>query len=128
LAFFLGVIQILQAYLLTVVLAVVVGGELGAVGLLTCAVFIGSWVCFFITQFVLSHGNPRAARTDWPVIAALNCAPFCSVILFWVFETQLAGLAILVVASITLACSYAGAALAGLIARRRSPLIPPNLC
>ncbi len=105
----------------------VLGTEPGTVALLICGAFIGTWVCFFFTQFFLSYGNPRAVRKDWPVIAALNFAPFCSVIISWVFVNQRAALAILVVAGLTLVCSYAGAALAALIARRRLPVIPPAL-
>jgi energy-converting hydrogenase Eha subunit E len=122
LAFSLGVTLIFLAYFVTMVLmTAVLGNEPGTVALLMCAAFIGVWVCFFITQFFLSYGNPRAVRKDWPVIAALNIAPFCSVILALIFVAQKAALALLVVAGITLACSYAGSALASLIARRRSP-------
>ena len=121
----LGVALISLACFVFTVLMAVLGNEPGTVALSMCAVFIGVWVCFFITQFFLSYGNPRALRKDWPVIAALNFAPFCSVIMFWAFVTWKAALAILVVAGITLAFSYAGAALATLIARRRLRVIPP---
>jgi hypothetical protein len=96
------------------------------VGLL-CAAFIGVWICFFISQYLLSYGNPRALRKDWPLIAALNSAPLCSVIIAWILITWRAALAILVVAGITLVCSYAGAALATLAARRRLRAIRPEL-
>jgi hypothetical protein len=122
LAFSLGVTLIFLASFVTMMLIKeVLGNELGTIALLMCAAFIGVWVCFFITQFCLSYGNPRALRSDWPVIAALNFSPFCSVIIFWAFATWKAVLAILVVAGITLGCSCAGAGLATLIARRRSP-------
>jgi hypothetical protein len=127
LAFSLGASLVFLACIVTVVLSAMVGWELGTVAQFTCASFIGLWVCFFITQFFLSYGNPRAICKDWPVIAALNFAPFCSVILLWAFVTWRAALAILVVAGITLACSCAGAALAALTARRRLRVIPPAL-
>lgn len=66
------------------------------------------------------RGNPRAVRQAWPVIAALNFAPFCSVIVVWALVTREAALAMLVVANISLGCSCAGAALATFIARRRA--------
>jgi hypothetical protein len=53
LAFSLGLILIFLAFFVTVVLMAVVGGEVGDAALLTCAAFIGVWVCFFITQFFL---------------------------------------------------------------------------
>jgi putative Mn2+ efflux pump MntP len=127
LAFALGVAESFLACCVTMILMAVVGSELGAVVQLVCAAFIAVWICYFITQFLLSYGNPRALRKDWPVIAALNFAPFCSVIVFWVVVTWRAALAILVVAGITLVCSYAGAALATLVARRRLRVIRPEL-
>lgn len=127
LAFVLGVAEIFLAYCVTMLLMPVVGSELNAVVQSLCAAFIAVWICFFITQFLLSYGDPRALRKDWPVIAALNFAPFCSVIIFWGFVTWRAALALLVVAGITLVCSYAGAALATLAARRRLRVIRPEL-
>jgi hypothetical protein len=82
--------------------------------------FIGLGVCFFITQYLLSCGNPQALRQDWPLIIAMNFSPFCAVIIALAVLTKWAGLVMLVVTIITLACSYAGTGLAALTARRRS--------
>ena len=85
-----------------------------------CIAVSAMWLSFLIAQFFLSRGNPRALRQDWPVIAALNFAPFGSVIVVWALVTGAAALAMLVVANLTLGCACAGAALAAFIARRRA--------
>ena len=121
LAFSLGVIFVFMTFFLAWVGAALVGGEVGDAAICFCVSFIGMGVCFLITQYSLSRGNRKAFCKDWPLILALNFAPFCSVIVALAALTKWAGLVMLVVTIITLACSYAGAGLAALTARRRSP-------
>ncbi len=119
LAFGLGVLLVVQTSSSFWLACSTLSSELRDVVKWVCVSVSGMWVSFLIVQFLLSRGNPRAVRQDWPVIAALNFAPFGSVIVIWALVTGEAALAMLVVANITLGCSYAGAALAALIARRR---------
>jgi sterol desaturase/sphingolipid hydroxylase (fatty acid hydroxylase superfamily) len=120
LAFGLGVLLVVQTSSLFWLACSVLSSELGDVVKWLCILVGAMWVCFLVAQFLLSRGNPWAVRQDWPVIAALNFAPFCSVIVVWVLVTGAAALAMLVAANITLGCSCAGAALAAFIARRRA--------
>jgi len=120
LAFGLGVLLIVQTFSLTWLAFCTMCPEGGDALNWGCAFVVGMWICFLIAQFFLSRGNPRALRQDWPVIAALNFAPFGSVIVVWALVTGAAALAMLVVANITLGCSCAGAALAAFIARLRA--------
>lgn len=120
LAFGLGVLLVVQTYALFWLACNALSSELGDVVKWLCILVGAMWVCFLVAQFLLSRGNPRAVLQDWPVIAALNFAPFCSVIVVWVLVTGAAALAMLVAANITLGCSCAGAALAAFIARRRA--------
>ncbi len=120
LAFGLGVLLVVQTYALFWLACSVLSSELGDVAKWLCILVGAMWFCFLVAQFLISRGNPRAVRQDWPVIAALNFAPFCSVIIVWVLVTGTAALAMLVAANITLGCSCAGAALAAFIARRRT--------
>lgn len=121
LAFGLGVLLVAQTFSLTWLAFCTMCPEGGDALNWGCAFVVGMWICFLIAQFLLSRGNPRALRQDWPLIAALNFAPFGSVLVFWALVTREAALAMLVVANITLGCSCAGAALAELMARRRVP-------
>jgi cytochrome bd-type quinol oxidase subunit 2 len=120
LAFFLGVIFVFMTFFLAWVGAAS-QGEVGDAAICFCVSFIGMGVCFLITQYFLSRGNRQAVCKDWPLILAMNFAPFCTVIVALAALTKWAGLVMLVVTIITLACSYAGAGLAALTARRRSP-------
>jgi hypothetical protein len=83
------------------------------------ALLVGMALFFLIAQYRLSRGNPDAARTDWPIIAALNAVLALTVVMAIVVERDKAttlqmcgmlGLAVL--------CSFAGAVLAGRAARR----------
>jgi len=121
-AFSLGVIFVFMTFFLAWVGAALVGGgEAGDIAKCFCVSFIGMGICFLITQYFLSRGNRKAVCKDWPLILAMNFAPFCSVIVALAALTKWAGLVMLVVTIITLACSYAGVGLAALTARRRSP-------
>lgn len=115
----LGVLLVVQTYSVFWLACHMLSSELGDVAKWLCIAVSAMWLCFLIAQFLLSRGNPRALRQDWPVIAALNFAPFGSVIVVWALVTGAAALAMLVVANVTLGCSCAGAALAAFIARRR---------
>jgi hypothetical protein len=126
LAFGLGVLLIVQTFSLTWLAFCTMCPEGGDALNWGCAFVVGMWICFLIAQFFLSRGNPRALRQDWPVIAALNFAPFGSVIVVWALVTGAAALAMLVVANLTLGCACAGAALAAFIARRRAPAVRPE--
>jgi len=126
LAFGLGVLLVVQAYALFWLPYTALSSELGDVVKWLCIAVSAMWLSFLIAQFFLSRGNPRAVRQDWPVIAALNFAPFGSVIVVWALVTGAAALAMLVVANITLVCSIAGAALAAFIARRRVAAVRPE--
>lgn len=121
----LGVLLVAQTSSLFWLACSTLSSELGDIVKWLCIAVSATWLSFLIAQFFLSHGNPRALRQDWPLIAALNFAPFCSVVVLWVLLTREAALAMLIVANITLGCSYAGAALAALMARRRVPTARP---
>ena len=112
LAFILGVLS----FLLMFVVGSALEGALGKYGEYALAIGIGA--CFLISQYFLSRGNPQALRKVWPSIIAMNCTPLCAAILCLVFETKGAGLAMLLVTMLTVACSYAGAAMAARTARR----------
>jgi cytochrome bd-type quinol oxidase subunit 2 len=114
-----GVLLVVLPFCLAWLACSTLSSELGDVVKWVCVSVSGMWLCFLIAQFLLSRGNPQAVRQDWPLVAALNFAPFCSVIVVWALMTREAALAMLVVALVTLGCSYAGAALAAFIARRR---------
>ena len=130
LAFSIGVSLFSMPFFLACV-SFILTGEIGETLLCFCASFIGLGVCFFITQYLLSRGNPQALCKDWPLIIAMNLAPFafCLVFIVLAFLTKRSGGVMLVVTmtTILLVCSYAGAALATLIARRRLPVVPPAL-
>ena len=125
LAFGLGILLVVQTSSLFWLACSMLSSELGDVVKWLCIAVSATWLSFLTAQFFLSRGNPRALRQDWPLIAALNFAPFCSVVVLWVLLPREAALAMLIVANITLGCSYAGAALAALMARRRVPTLQP---
>lgn len=127
LALSLGVCLVFATFVLALVLGTLFSGEIGDFAQWFGVLFIGMAVCCGITQYFLSPGNPQAPRKDWPVIMALNSAPFFTIIVALAVLTKWAGLVMLVVTIITLVCSYAGAALAALIARRRLRVFPPVL-
>jgi hypothetical protein len=77
-----------------------------------CALSLGMGACFLISQYFLSRGNPQALRKVWPLIVAMNILPLGAAILCLVLESRGAALGMLLVTAITLAFSYAGAALA----------------
>lgn len=77
------------------------------------AMFIGTGGYFLLSQYFLSCGNPQALRSDWPCILRLNFWILC----LTVFILAQRGLHMPWLAVCTLACSFAGAALAARIAR-----------
>ena len=75
-----------------------------------------------IAQFFLSRAHPQALRLDWPIILCLNFMVFLNAILNLTLEPGAAAHpTILIMVAAALASSYAGAALAALIARIRTP-------
>jgi len=77
-----------------------------------------------IAQFFLSRGHPQALRQDWPIILCLNFMVVLNAILNLTLEPGAAAHpTILISVATALACSYAGAALAALIARNRTPAV-----
>ena len=86
------------------------------------AMFVGVGGYSLIAQFFLSRGHPQALRKDWPLILCLNFMVLLSMVLCFTLEHNNPGahLTALVLAGVAVACSYAGAALAALIARNRT--------
>jgi hypothetical protein len=108
LAFCLGVISFFGSFFLSEVF-----GEFG-----DYALFIGMGACFLIAQYLLSRGNPQALRKDWPLIIGLNFAPLCVTIKVLAFGSKQTLLVSLLMTISSVACSYAGAALAARTAHR----------
>jgi hypothetical protein len=80
---------------------------------------IGMGGYFLVSQYLLSRGNPQAVRKDWPIIIAMNFTPLCVTIITLVVEPNKgSALQMLLVAILTMACSYAGAAVAARAARQ----------
>lgn len=80
---------------------------------------IGMGGYFLISQYLLSRGNPQAVRKDWPIIIAMNFTPLCVTIITLAVEPNKGNaLQMLLVAILTMSCSYAGAALAARAARQ----------
>ena len=94
------------------------GKALGKYGEYGLAFVIG--VYFLIAQYFLSRGNPQALRTVWPQIIAMNFILLCAPILCLILETKGAALGTLLLVILTVACSYAGAALAARSAHKRA--------
>ena len=86
--------------------------------------FIGGVAYCLIAQFFLSLGHPQPLRQDWPIILCLNFMVFLNAILNLTLEPGAAAHpTILIMVAAALVCSYAGAALAALIARIRTPAV-----
>jgi len=86
--------------------------------------FISVAAYCLIAQFFLSFGHPQALRQDWPIILCLNFMVFLNAILNLTLEPGAAAHpTILIMVAAALVCSYAGAALAALIARIRTPAV-----
>jgi len=75
-------------------------------------------VSFLMCQYLLSRGNPRAARTDWAMVLAMNALPVALLVGVLVLglgvplqegAQRLTGLSLV---ALGLGCSYAGAVLA----------------
>ena len=112
----------LVAFLLSIVGLFVFFGFGEALG--EMAGFIAGVAYCLIAQFFLSIGHPQALRQDWPIILCLNFMVFLNAILNLTLEPGAAAHpTILIMVAAALACSYAGAALAALIARKRSPAV-----
>ena len=80
-------------------------------------------VSLFVCQYLLSRGNPQAARTDWGIVLALNALPVALLAGTLLLNLEghlgqgadiLKGLAGVVLA---LGCAYAGAVVAARTAR-----------
>ena len=108
LAFFLGAFSFFLSFFLNEVF-----GEFGEY-----AQFIGMGACFLISQYLLSRGNPQALREDWPLIIALNFTTLCVLIKVLAVESKKTLLVMVLLTIFTVACSYAGAALAARTARQ----------
>jgi hypothetical protein len=88
------------------------------------AMFVGVGGYSLLAQFFLSRGHPQALRKDWPLILCLNFMVLLGTVLVLclAFEhnNPAAKFTALVLAGVAVACSYAGAALATLIARNQT--------
>jgi hypothetical protein len=118
-AFFLGVLSFPLLFLL----AEGVGGllpEQWKGSFIHVAIFVvGMGGYFLISQYLLSRRNPQAVRKDWPIIIAMNFTPLCMTIVTLLVEPNKGNaLQMLLVTILTVACSYAGAALAARAARQ----------
>jgi hypothetical protein len=120
LAFILGVLAFFLLFGLGAALEGASGKASGKFGeyALTAALVIVIGVYFLIAQYFLSRGNPQALRKVWPLIMAMNFVLLCAPILCLVLETKGAALGTLLLAMFTVACSYAGVALAARTARQ----------
>ena len=85
--------------------------------------YIGIGVFSLGAMLFLSRGHVAALRTDWPIILCLNFMVLLSMVLCFTLEHNNPGahLTALIWSVVALASSFAGAALAALIARRRTP-------
>lgn len=88
-------------------------------GYIKMGILVGGMAGYFVVaQFLLSTGHPQAVRKDWPLVLSLNLC----LILLWVMILRegpiLKALSWLAAVALTVACSLAGAALAGRVARR----------
>ena len=86
------------------------------------AMFVGVGGYSLLAQFFLSRGHPQALRKDWPLMLCLNFMVSLSMVLCFTLEHNNPGahLTALGLTGVAVACSYAGAALAALIARSRT--------
>lgn len=83
-------------------------------------ILVGGMAGYFVlAQFLLSIGHPQAVRKDWPLILALNLSLILLGVAILREGPVLKALGWLAVVVSTVACSYAGAALAARVARRR---------
>jgi hypothetical protein len=83
-----------------------------------CAGYIGAGFYCLIAQYFLSRGHPQALRSDWPLILCLNFMVLLIAVICLIFAPGAGGkLPALGLSLVTLACSYAGAALAARFAR-----------
>ena len=89
------------------------------------ASYIGVGAFSLCAQLFLSRGHVAALRKDWPIILCLNFMVLLSMVLCFTLEHNNPGahLTALVWAVVAVACSYAGAGLAALIARNRTPAV-----
>ena len=112
----------LVAFLLSIVGLFVFFGFGEALG--EMAGFIAGVAYCLIAQFFLSLGHPQALRQDWPIILCLNFMVFLNAILNLTLEPGAAAHpTILIMVAAALVFSYAGAGLAALIARTRTPVV-----
>ena len=92
----------------------------GAVKIWGLFLVVGGGGCFLILSYLLSRGNPRAIRKGWPIILALNITPLFMLVMTVVLERQLGPvLSALGILMFTVLSSFAGAALAQQVTRRR---------
>jgi hypothetical protein len=96
-----------------------VKNEVAAISTIACAV----GVSFFLAQYLLSRG--QTSRDALRIMAALNSLPLCMGILVVVLERSTgAWIQGVLVVAVALACSLAGAALAGRTALKSAQLGP----
>jgi len=95
-------------------------------GISVYAAFIGLGIYFFIAQYYLSRGNPKALSQDWLIILTLNSVLILTVIsALFAEENATAKMQTLIILIITSICSVAGAVLAGWSANKKNDL--PNI-
>lgn len=116
LAFGLGVVAFFLMFGLGAILE---GAALGKYQGFALAIALGAVLgaYFLAALFLLSRGNPLALRNVWPKIIAINFVFLCAPVLCIVFESKSAALGTLLLVVFTVACSYAGAALAARTSR-----------
>jgi hypothetical protein len=105
-ALFLGVLGVFVSFFL--------GETLG-----DYVMFVGAGAYFLVVQYLLSRGNPKALRRDWPIILALDLALVAGAVLPFVYEpNKVANVEMVKLAILAVVCSIGGAILATLTAPR----------
>jgi uncharacterized membrane protein (UPF0136 family) len=73
---------------------------------------------FFLSEYLLSRGNPQALRKDWPIILALTATLIVLAVIAIAVEPNRGAVMLTVsIVIFAVACSLAGAALAARMAR-----------
>ena len=125
-AFFLGLPSFFLIFFLAerFLYSLEIGGAVFISGLFF---FGGVGAYFLILSYLLSRGNPQAVRKGRPIIFALNITPLFMLLMTVVGERRLGpvlfGLGLLM---FTVLSSFAGAALAQQVARRRLRSLHPT--
>ena len=83
------------------------------------ASYIGMAAVCFILQYLLSRGNPRAVRQDWPMILAMNSLSlFVGIMALLLEPNRGAALEGALIAPFGIAGAFVGAAVAARAARK----------